>query len=50
MPKWLTKQLMNAYRQRDRKQVLYLNKCWFSYMKKEQDKSPSSRTQLGRDS
>ncbi|MDQ0418422.1 hypothetical protein J2Z48_002614 [Croceifilum oryzae] len=51
MPKWLTKQLMNAFRQHDRKQILFLNKCWFSYTKKEKekDKKPSSQTQLGKD-
>lgn len=35
MPKWLIKQLMNAFYHRDRRQIVFLNKCWFGYYKKE---------------
>jgi hypothetical protein len=37
MPKWLSKQLMQAFRQKDRGQVRFLNRCWFTFIKKEYD-------------
>jgi hypothetical protein len=35
VPKWLSKQLMQAFRQKDRTQIRFLNRCWFSFIKKE---------------
>lgn len=30
MPKWLLKQLKEAYMIKDRRQIKYLNECWLS--------------------
>jgi hypothetical protein len=35
MPNWLSKQLMQAFRQKDRGQIRFLNRCWFTFIKKE---------------
>lgn len=31
MPKWLIKQLMQAFLEKDRRQIIFLNQCWFEY-------------------
>jgi len=31
MPSWLLKQLMKAFNLKDRKQIKFLNECWFSF-------------------
>ncbi|MCS1352132.1 cortex morphogenetic protein CmpA [Mechercharimyces sp. CAU 1602] len=38
MPKWLKKQLMQAYYGKDRHQIRFLNDCWFMF--NEQNKQP----------
>ncbi|WP_124726473.1 cortex morphogenetic protein CmpA [Staphylospora marina] len=31
MPSWLVKQLMRAFLAKDRRQIRFLNECWFQY-------------------
>lgn len=38
MPNWLQKQMMQAYHLKDRHQILFLNRCWFQFWRKEQEK------------
>ncbi|RAL22039.1 cortex morphogenetic protein CmpA [Thermoflavimicrobium daqui] len=35
MPRWLIKQLKQAFYNRDRRQIRFLNQCWFSFYEKE---------------
>ncbi|MBA4496002.1 cortex morphogenetic protein CmpA [Paenactinomyces guangxiensis] len=35
MPRWLVKQLMRAFHDKDRRQIRFLNKCWFHFQQKE---------------
>lgn len=34
LPQWLLKQMMHAYRKKDRRQIRMLNDCWFFYRTK----------------
>ncbi|SEN39401.1 cortex morphogenetic protein CmpA [Lihuaxuella thermophila] len=34
MPKWLVKQLMRAFHVKDRRQIKFLNECWFNFRQK----------------
>lgn len=43
MPKWLRNQLMRAFYGKDRKQIRFLNACWFTYREKEQGALPPRR-------
>lgn len=38
MPKWLIIQLMRAFNNKDRKQIRFLNECWFDYSEYEEGK------------
>lgn len=31
MPQWLSSQLLRAFQRKDRRQIRYLNDCWFFY-------------------
>lgn len=31
MPQWLRNQLQRAFLRKDRRQIRYLNECWFFY-------------------
>lgn len=42
MPKWLCNQLRRAFLQKDRKQILLLNDCWFMYYSSARKKQQSS--------
>jgi hypothetical protein len=35
MPNWLVKQLMKAFRIKDRRQIQFLNECWFQFQRKD---------------
>ncbi|WP_131926047.1 cortex morphogenetic protein CmpA [Hazenella coriacea] len=35
MPRWLVKQLMRAFNDKDRRQIKFLNQCWFHFRQKE---------------
>jgi hypothetical protein len=37
VPNWLSKQLMQAFQKKDRSQIRFLNRCWFTFIKKEYD-------------
>jgi hypothetical protein len=41
MPNWLSKQLMQAFRKKDCNQIRFLNRCWFTFIKKEYDEKSS---------
>ncbi|MEN9405856.1 MAG: hypothetical protein RLZ12_140 [Bacillota bacterium] len=34
MPKWLKRQLTQAFKDKDIKQIKFLNKCWFAHAPK----------------
>ncbi|MBA4602627.1 cortex morphogenetic protein CmpA [Thermoactinomyces mirandus] len=34
MPRWLIKQMMCAFHKKDRRQIIFLNQCWFAYLNK----------------
>ncbi|MBD1372296.1 cortex morphogenetic protein CmpA [Hazenella sp. IB182357] len=34
MPIWMLKQLQRAFQYKDRKQIRFLNACWFNYQDK----------------
>ncbi|WP_152667771.1 cortex morphogenetic protein CmpA [Aneurinibacillus tyrosinisolvens] len=38
MPHWLRRQLMRAFHTKNRRQILLLNDCWFSYREKQGDR------------
>ena len=42
LPRWLRNQLMRAFHSKDRREIRFLNQCWFTYTKQEQKKDPSS--------
>jgi len=37
MPKWLVKQLMRAFLDKDRRLIRFLNDCWFRYHRQNSD-------------
>lgn len=46
MPKWLQKQMMQAYFLKDRHQILFLNRCWFEYWSKELERRKREEGEL----
>lgn len=39
MPRWLIRQLQQAFRYKNRREIRLLNQCWFSYRKKNQSET-----------
>ncbi|MBM7634439.1 MULTISPECIES: cortex morphogenetic protein CmpA [Geomicrobium] len=37
MPYWLRKQLEKAYFEKNHHEIVMLNQCWYSYLRKNQD-------------
>ncbi|MGA8941629.1 MAG: cortex morphogenetic protein CmpA [Thermoactinomyces sp.] len=37
MPRWLIRQMMCAFQKKDRKQIIFLNQCWFTYRNKQKN-------------
>jgi len=38
VPQWLCNQLQRAFQRKDRRQIRYLNECWFFYQNHRRDK------------
>ena len=38
MPQWLSNQLQRAFQRKDRRQIRYLNDCWFFYRHNKREK------------
>lgn len=41
MPNWLIKQLKQAFLYKNRREIRWLNQCWFSYYEKQQSQTES---------
>lgn len=39
MPNWLIKQLKQAFLYKNRREIRWLNQCWFSYHEKQQSQT-----------